>query len=170
VAVSHGVALDGFTHQRPLCRGIHELQGCNVPIHSPPAALRQGIAREVVDLVVDVMFVPIQSFLPSPPAALRHGIAREIDDLVVDVMFVPIQSFLSSPPAALRQGIAREVVNLEVADNFYYYHSPPAALRQGVAQAVFDLVVDIMSVPFQYFTPRGPQTGYRTEGSRPCSR
>jgi hypothetical protein len=66
-----------------------------------------------------------------------------------------------SPPAALRQGIAREVVNLEVADNVYYYHSPPAALRQGVARAVFDLVVNIVFVPIQSLTPRGPQTGYR---------
>jgi hypothetical protein len=109
----------------------------------------------------DVMF---QSTHHSPPAALRQGIAREVVDLVVDVVFFT-NPILPSPPTALRQGIAWEVVDLEVADNVSLYHSPPAALRQGVAQAVFDLVVDIMSVLFQYFYPRGPQTGYRAEGS-----
>jgi hypothetical protein len=46
--------------------------------------------------------------------------------------------------------------------------SPPAALRQGIAQGAVDHVVGI-----EVLAPvptRGPQTGNRAGGSRPCSR
>jgi hypothetical protein len=65
--------------------GIRPRSRCNVctnPIlPSPPTALRQGIAWEVVDLeVADNVFC-----YHSPPAALRQGVARAVFDLVVDM-------------------------------------------------------------------------------------
>jgi hypothetical protein len=65
--------------------------------HSPPAARRQGVARADFDLVVDVMFLPIQSLTIGGP---QTGYCAEGSR--------PCSQYKSnsSPTTALRQGIA----------------------------------------------------------------
>jgi hypothetical protein len=48
------------------------------------------------------------------------------------------------------------------------HQSPPAALSQGIARTAVDhvVVVEVLAP----ITTRGPQSGYRAGGSRPCSR
>jgi hypothetical protein len=70
-------------------------------LHSPTAAFRQGVARTVFDLVVDVN---VSSTLHSPPVALRQGVARTVFQLVrslgvMDVMWMS-PSLARRPPFA----------------------------------------------------------------------
>jgi hypothetical protein len=52
----------------------------------------------------------------------------------------------------------------------FLFQSPPAALSQGIAQTVVDHVVKVEVLALHLpITTRGPQSGYRADGSRPCS-
>jgi hypothetical protein len=132
-----------------------------IPItHSPPAALRQGVARTVFDLVVDVMFNPIPHHLwPS------DRVSRGQYSTSCEVM----KSSLPSPSAALRQGVAQAVFDLVVNVNVSSsLHSPPAALRQGVARTVFYLVrslgvMDVLSSSSARRPPSTPATTCRSQ-------
>jgi hypothetical protein len=137
------------------CRadGIRPRSRCQCLFHSPPAALRQGVAQTVFDHVVNDNVYSNH----SPPAALRKGVARTVFDLVVNVMFNPNTHY---PGPSDRVSRGQYSTSCKVMKSSL--HLPPAALRQSVARAVFDLVRS-HEVFFFTLTTRGPQTGCRAD-------
>jgi hypothetical protein len=60
------------------------------------------------------------------------------------------------------------ILNFKNERPYSTFHSPPAALSQGMARTAVDHEIDVEVLP--PVTTRGPQTGNRADGSRPCSR
>jgi hypothetical protein len=143
-------------------------------LQSPPAALRQGIARKAVDHVdvVAVQVVEVKVLAPvaarGPQTGNRAGGCRpcsrsrcicSCSGCSLGPCSHPITQ---SPPAALSQGIAWEAVDHEVVVDVLAIvvvvvawvlapiqspKSPPAALSQRIARAAVDheVVVEVLA-------------------------
>jgi hypothetical protein len=123
----------------------------------------------------------LQSLILSPPAALRQGIARAAVDHVVAVEVVdhvvavevlaPVTT--RGPQTGNRAGGCRPCSCSRCTCSWGpcshpITQSPPAALSQGVARAAVDHVVVVgVLAPV---TTRGPQTGNRAGGCQLCGR